>query len=125
MQLIKKIAGICFALSFLCMAFIFVKVDFFQTNKSIFKTAFLLFGAVGITLNLLSYNTSKNGNIIFNFLFWFGSILIFFGLIFKMLSYPFQNLLLISGISIVATSFILPKFYNSKKEKNSELIDQL
>ena len=125
MELVKKIAGLCFALSFMCMALLFVKFSFVSEYRSELKTAFLIFGALGMVLNLISYNNSKNGNTLFNFLFWVGAILIFFGIIFKMLHYPFHTLLIFAGLFISASSFIISKFYKENKKDDSDLVDQL
>jgi len=125
MNQIKKIAGLCFALSFICMAFLFVNVSLFTENKALLKTAFLIFGALGLMFNLLSYNQEKKGTSLINFLFWLGAITIFFGIIFKMFHYPFHTVLLIGGIFISASSFIISKFYKEDEKDDSDLVDQL
>jgi chromate transport protein ChrA len=125
MELVKKIAGLCFALSFMCMALLFVKFSFVSEYRSELKTAFLIFGALAMVFNLISYNNSKIGNTLFNFLFWVGAILIFFGIIFKMFHYPFHTLLILAGLFISASSFIISKFYKEDKKNDSDLVDQL
>jgi hypothetical protein len=125
MAQIKKIAGLCFALSFVCMALLFVQSPFISDYKSQLKTAFLIFGALAMLFNLISYNYSKKGNTLFNFLFWVGAIFIFFGIIFKMFHYPYRTILLMSGLFISAVSFIVSKFYKENKINDSDLIDQL
>jgi len=125
MEQIKKIAGLCFALSFICMALLFVKSSFVSEYKSQLKTAFLIFGALAMVFNLISYNYSNKGNTLFNFLFWVGAILIFFGIIFKMFHYPFYTLLILSGLFLSASSFIISKFYSEQKKDDSDLVDQL
>ena len=125
MAQIKKIAGLCFALSFVCMALLFVKSPFISDYKNQLKTAFLIFGALAMLFNLISYNYSKKGNTLFNFLFWVGAIFIFFGIIFKMFNYPYRTILLMSGLFISAVSFIVSKFYKENKKNDSDLIDQL
>lgn len=125
MAQIKKIAGLCFALSFVCMALLFVKSPFISDYKSLLKTAFLIFGALAMVFNLISYNYSNKGNTLFNFLFWVGAIFIFFGIILKMFHYPYRTILLMSGLFISAVSFIVSKFYKENKKNDSDLIDQL
>lgn len=125
MDQIKKIAALCFALSFICMALLFVKSTTTYEYRSELKTAFLIFGALAMVFNLISYNYSSKGNTLFNFLFWVGAILIFFGIIFKMFHYPFQKLLILAGIFISASSFIVSKFHKEDKKENSDLVDQL
>lgn len=125
MAQIKKIAGLCFALSFICMALLFVKSSFVSDYRGELKTAFLIFGALAMLFNLISYNYSKKGNTLFNFLFWVGAIFIFFGIIFKMFHYPYRTILLMSGLFISAVSFIVSKFYKENKKNDSDLIDQL
>lgn len=125
MNQIKKIAGLCFALSFICMALLFVKSTIISDYRSVLKTAFLIFGALAMVFNLISYNYSNKGNTLFNFLFWVGAILIFFGIIFKMFHFPFQTLLILAGLFISAFSFIISKFYKENKKDDSDLVDQL
>lgn len=125
MEVIKKIAGLCFAFSFICMALLFVKSTTISEYRNHLKTAFLIFGALGMVFNLISYKNSKNGNTLFNFLFWVGAILIFFGIIFKMFHYPFHTLLIFAGLFISASSFIISKFYKEEKKDDSDLVDQL
>jgi hypothetical protein len=125
MKQIKKIAGLCFALSFICMALLFVKSTIISDYRSVLKTAFLIFGALAMVFNLISYNYSNKGNTLFNFLFWVGAILIFFGIIFKMFHFPFQTLLILAGLFISAFSFIISKFYKENKKDDSDLVDQL
>jgi chromate transport protein ChrA len=125
MNQIKKIAGLCFALSFICMALLFVKSTIISDYRSVLKTAFLIFGALAMVFNLISYNYSNKGNTLFNFLFWIGAILIFFGIIFKMFHFPFQTLLILAGLFISAFSFIISKFYKENKKDDSDLVDQL
>ena len=125
MEQIKKIAGFCFALSFICMALLFVKSSFVSDYKSQLKTVFLIFGALAMVFNLISYNYSNKGNTLFNFLFWVGAIFIFFGIIFKMFHYTYHTILILSGLFISASSFIISKFYRESKKNGSDLIDQL
>jgi peptidoglycan/LPS O-acetylase OafA/YrhL len=125
MEQIKKIAGLFFALSFFCMALLFVKSTTISEYRYHLKTAFLIFGALALAFNLISYNYSSKGNTLFNFLFWFGAILIFFGIIFKMFHYPFHTLLILAGLFISAFSFIISKFYKENKKNDSDLVDQL
>jgi hypothetical protein len=125
MELIKKIGGLCFAFSFVFAALLFVKISPIVEYKSEFKTAFLIFGALGMALNLLSYNNTKQGNSLFNFVFWFGAIAIFFGIVFKMLHYPYHSVMIIAGIFISASSFVISKFYKGTKKDDSDLVDQL
>ncbi len=121
---IKKIAGLCFALSFICMALLFVKNPLISDYRTNLKAAFLVFGALAMVFNLISYKNSKNGNTLFNFLFWLGATLIFFGIIFKMFHYAFYTLLILAGLFISASSFIISKFFKEKKD-DSDLVDQL
>lgn len=121
---IKKIAGLCFAFSFICMALLFVKSATVSEYRNYLKSAFLIFGALAMVFNLISFNNSNNGNTLFNFLFWVGAILIFFGIIFKMFLYPFYTPLILTGLLISASSFIVSKFYKENKKDSSDLIDQ-
>jgi hypothetical protein len=125
MEQIKKIAGLCFALSFICMALLFVKSTFINDYRTELKTAFLIFGALAMVFNLISYNYSNKGYTLFNFLFWVGAIFIFFGIIFKMFHYPYHTILILSGLFISASSFIISKFYKEGKNDDSDLVDQL
>ncbi len=87
---LKRYSGIAFAIAFLMAIVLFsgtgrqyIPID---TAKAIFIGA----GAIGLILNLLSFRSGKHGPL-FNFLYWTGSIVLFIGLNFILLKYPYVS----------------------------------
>ncbi|MGB0914840.1 MAG: hypothetical protein ACPGVI_02160 [Crocinitomicaceae bacterium] len=86
------------------------------------KLIFIISGAIGLVLNLLSFKTGKHGPL-FNFLYWTGSIVLFIGLNFILLKYPYGFYIIVSGIFILGISFILPEKLAESNNKNEDLLD--
>ena len=88
------------------------------------KIIFIISGAVGLFLNLLSFRSGKNGSV-FSFLYWAGSLVVFLGLIFLIMRWPYGYYIVIGGMSILGISFILPEKLVSPKKNDNELLDDL
>ncbi len=85
------------------------------------KILFLIFGAIAFILNLVSFKSGKHEKT-FNLFYWIGSIVLFIGLSFKILHWPFSILILLIGGRILGISFLLPN-KTKKVKKDSELLD--
>jgi chromate transport protein ChrA len=120
--MLKKIAGICFALSFVMAIVIFGGVG--RNYISIYhaKIIFMVSGALGLILNLLTFQTGKHGNL-FNFFYWFGSFILFIGLVFLQFRLPYGFYIIVTGIIILGGSFIIPEKKQKKERNNSDLLD--
>ena len=82
-------------------------------------------GATALVLNLFSFQSSgKNkNNPAFNFVFWFGSLVLFVGLIFQFMHWPYNRLIVIAGLGITGISYFLSPTLISGKSDNSDVLD--
>ncbi|MDX2359883.1 MAG: hypothetical protein QNK23_03685 [Crocinitomicaceae bacterium] len=119
---LKKLAGIAFAISFLMALRLFADVGPEYITLKAARTIFLISGALALLFNLLSFQHGKH-NLIFNFLYWAGSIVLFAGLAFYLFHLPYASNIIIIGLVIVGLSFVLPDSLLERKEKNTDLLD--
>lgn len=121
-MILKRIAAICFALAFLMAIVLFTGTGSQYIPRLIAKFIFLAAGASGLMLNLLSFRFGKH-DISFNFFYWLGSIVLFIGLTFMILHWPYGMYLVMGGMAIVGLSFFVnPKIMNDDA-KNEDLLD--
>ena len=120
---LKRFSGIAFAIAFLMAIVLFAGVGRQFISMSTAKTIFIISGAIGLILNLLSFRTGKHGPL-FNFLYWTGSIVLFIGLNFILLRYPYGFYIIVSGIAILGISFVLPEKLAESNRENSDLLDR-
>lgn len=122
-MILKKIAGVSFAIAFLMAIVLFTGTGREYISLSLAKMIFMIAGAIGLLLNLLSFQTGKH-NIAFNFLYWSGSIVLFVGLTFLLMNWPYGYYIIITGLFILGVSFILPESLISPKDNSSDILDQ-
>ncbi len=121
-MLLKRIAGILFGIAFLLAIVLFTGYGSSYISLPHAKLGFLIFGALGMFFNLLSFNKGKQ-EAGFNLLYWIGTMVIFVGLVFYMLHLAFYLYIIIAGISILGLSFVYtPKIH--EKEKQDDILDQ-
>lgn len=120
--LLKKIAGIAFAVAFIMAIVLFGGIG--RQYISIFhaKIIFMVAGAIGLVLNLLSFETGKHSPL-FNLLYWLGSIILFIGLVFLQLRLPYGFYVVVAGLIILGLSFVLPSNLVEPKTENEDLLD--
>lgn len=116
----KRIAAICFAIAFLMAIIMFTGTGSDYIPRSVAKIIFLAAGALGLLLNLLAFRFDKQ-NVNFNFFYWAGSIVLFFGLTFRIMHWPYSFYIIIAGLLIVGLSF----FYNPKIDEDDSAKDDL
>lgn len=121
---LKKIAGLCFGIAFLMAIVLFTGNGRSYISSSTAKTIFIISGAIGLFLNLLSFKSGKN-NIVFSFIYWSGSLITFIGLIFYMMHWPYGYYIIISGMGILGISFFIPEKFINEKKNESDLLDDL
>lgn len=121
---LKKIAGLCFGIAFLMAIVLFTGNGRSYISSSTAKTIFIISGAIGLFLNLLSFKSGKN-NIVFSFIYWAGSLITFIGLIFYMMHWPYGYYIIISGMGILGISFFIPEKFINEKKNESDLLDDL
>jgi len=124
-MILKRIAGICFGVSFLMAIVLFTNIGANLIPKSIAKLVFLIVGASALLLNLLSFRFGKH-DANFNFFYWLGSLIVFIGLAAMIMHLSYAFYIIIGGMTIVGVSFIYtPKIDGSTSEKSDLLDDEL
>lgn len=124
MTAIRRFAAVCFAISFLMAIVVFTdfgrSLDLVQYPTA--KFIFIAGGAIGLVLNLITFQSGKY-HPIYNFLYWAGSIVLFVGLVFLLLKWSFANYIVIAGLIVLGSSFVIPAQFIEKTPEDSELLD--
>ena len=122
-MILKKIAGVAFAIAFLMAIVLFTDVGRGYVSLYTAKIVFMIAGAVGLLLNLLSFQSGKHSSL-FNFLYWSGSIVLFVGLTFLLSGLPYGYYVIVTGMVIVGVSFILPESLVQPKNDDNDILDE-
>jgi hypothetical protein len=122
MGLIRKISGAAFGISFLMAIVLFTDLGRGLISLLTAKYIFIGSGAVGLMLNLLTFQSGKH-NPIYNLVFWGGSVILFIGMTFLLMRWPYGFYIIIGGLIILGGSFFLPSSITDSQDKNSELLD--
>lgn len=117
----KKIAGAAFTVSFLMAIVLFGRIGTQFISSLHAKYIFIGSGAIALLFNLLSFEAGKH-NPLFSFIYWTGSIIVFTGLVFFIMRWPFGIYILISGLLILGGSLLLNP-QRSEKPKGEDLLD--
>lgn len=121
-MILKKLAGVFFAIAFLAAIVLFTNVGREYISLPVARIIFICSGAVAMLFNLLSFQHGKS-NAVFNFLYWAGSLVVFTGLLFFIMKWPYGFNILIAGLAITGVSFVLPEEWITRKEKDENLLD--
>ncbi len=121
-MILKRIAALCFAVAFLMAIVLFAGYGRSLIHSGLARILFLIFGAAGLLLNLISFRYSKH-DAGFNLVYWFGSIILFIGLVFMMMHWPYGFYILLAGLFTVGISFLLPSGLVDKEQKNDDILD--
>lgn len=119
-MIIKRIAGICFAIAFLMAIVLFTNIGREYIGYFTARLIFIIAGAIGLVLNLVSFNNSNHPPL-FSIFYWVGSIVFFTGLIFIIFHWPYSQIILLMGAILVGGSFFLPQIQG--KDEKEELLD--
>lgn len=122
LEIIKRVAGICFALSFAMAIVIFTGYGRQIVPIFLARQLFLVFGIVAIFLNLISFQKGKHSPL-YSLFFWGASIILFAGLVFRIFHWPGASLLLIAGIIAMGGSFLIPSKRKEELQEDEELLD--
>lgn len=122
-MLIKRIAGICFSLSFVLAIVLFTNIGQSIISDKVAKYLFLVFGGLALILNLFSFRKSKHDDG-FNLFYWIGSVITFIGLAFLIYGSSIFIFVIIIGLFITGISFLLPKGLLNKENQDNELLDK-
>lgn len=124
-MILKRIAAVCFAIAFLMAIVIFTGKGTNIVDRYTAKYIFLGSGAIGFFLNLLAFRYGKS-SAGFNFIYWLGSIVLFFGLVFRLMHWPYGLYIIIAGLAIIGISFFYtPNLDNNENSKDDILDDSL
>jgi hypothetical protein len=121
-MILKRIAAICFAIAFMMAIVLFTGTGSNLIPRGSAKLIFLITGAVGLLLNLLSFRQGKHDPN-FNFFYWLGSIVLFVGLTFMMMHWPYGMFIVMGGMAIVGISFFITPKLDGEDSKHEDLLD--
>ncbi len=122
LEIFKRIAGVAFALSFLMAIVLFADVGRQYISLITAKYTFISAGAVALLFNLLSFESGKH-NPVFSFVYWVGSLIVFTGLVFFIMRWPFGVYILTGGIVILGGSLLLSPNRKEMDKSSDDLLD--
>jgi len=121
-MILKRIAAVCFAISFLMAIVLFTRTGVEYIPLKVAKPIFLICGALGLLFNLLAFRTGKNSPG-FNLMYWLGSIIIFIGLAFILMHWPYGYYIVILGMGVIGLSFFFKPNLDEEDQPNDLLDD--
>ena len=122
LEIFKRIAGVAFALSFLMAIVLFADVGRQYISLITAKYTFISAGAVALLFNLLSFESGKH-NPVFSFVYWVGSLIVFTGLVFFIMRWPFGVYILTGGLVILGGSLLLSPNRKEIDKSSDDLLD--
>ena len=122
LEIFKRIAGVAFALSFLMAIVLFADVGRQYISLITAKYTFISAGAVALLFNLLSFESGKH-NPVFSFVYWVGSLIVFTGLVFFIMRWPFGVYILTGGLVILGGSLLLSPNRKEMDKSSDDLLD--
>ena len=122
LEIFKRIAGVAFALSFLMAIVLFADVGRQYISLITAKYTFISAGAVALLFNLLSFESGKH-NPVFSFVYWVGSLIVFTGLVFFIMRWPFGVYILTGGLVILGGSLLLSPNRKEMDKSTDDLLD--
>jgi hypothetical protein len=123
-MILKRIAAVCFAIAFLMAIVIFTRYGSEYISIWTARIIFIVSGALALVLNLFSFQSGKGkNNPSFNLVFWFGSLVLFVGLILQFMHLPYNRYIVIAGLAITGISYFLGPNLITGKSDNSDVLD--
>lgn len=122
LEIFKRIAGVSFAVSFLMAIVLFGNIGRAYISPLTAKYVFIGAGAVALLFNLLSFEAGKH-NPIFSFVYWAGSLIVFIGLVFFIMRWPYGMYILIGGLVILGASLLLSPQRKAVDKSKDDLLD--
>ncbi len=89
--------------------------------RSYFYWGFLFLGGGGLLINFLSFQLNNKEHPAINFIFWLGALTLFAGLVFKIMHWPYQKILIISGIVFLTASYFGRSIIKKSPDENEPL----
>lgn len=121
-MILKRIASICFAIAFLMALVLFADFGRTYISYSTAKLIFIVMGALGLLFNLLSFRSGKQ-NAGYNLFFWSGAIILFIGMVFQQMRWPYSFYIMITGMAIMGISFFITKDITKEEPDENQLLD--
>tara|TARA_Y100000385_G_scaffold275174_1_gene319224 strand:+ start:5246 stop:5617 length:372 start_codon:yes stop_codon:yes gene_type:complete len=121
-MLIKRLASAAFAIAFLMGIVLFTGYGRQYISLPNARIVFMISGAIALALNLFSFQSSKH-NPVFSFFYWAGSIILFTGLVFQLMVWPYSQYIVFTGLGITGISFFLTPEMIESKDDDSEILD--
>lgn len=122
LDIFKKIAGVAFAVSFLMAIVLFGNIGREYISLITAKYVFIGAGAVALLFNFLSFEAGRH-NPIFSFVYWAGSLVVFIGLVFFIMRWPFGMYILVSGLIVLGGSLLLSPQRKEQSKEKDDLLD--
>lgn len=122
LEIIKRIAGVCFAVSFAMAIVIFTGYGRQFISIMLARQLFLGSGIVAIFLNLISFQKGKHSPL-YSLFFWGASIILFTGLVFRIFHWPGSMIILVAGIIAMGASFLVPSKRQEEVKEDKDLLD--
>jgi hypothetical protein len=125
LDLLKKIASLCFGIAFLMAIVLFTGYGSHWVERGSARILFLAFNGLALLLNLISFRLGKHDPS-FSLVYWAGTIVLFIGLLFIMMHWPYAYYVLAGGMILIAISFFIPNgAIHSSKEENDFLDEDI
>jgi len=116
------ISGGAFVVAFLMAIVLFTGYGRSLISSGSARTIFMISGAIGFFVNFASFQQGKHSPI-YSSVFWGSCMLVFAGLVFRILHWPFSDYITIAGLCLLAISFFLPSKRSDENKKDQELLD--
>lgn len=121
-MIVKRISSVAFAIAFMAAIILFTGYGTKYISLTIAQNVFIGAGAIGILLNLVSFQQGKHAPM-YSLLYWGSSIVLFIGLVFRIQHWPFSTYILIVGMVMLGSTFFIPSKRTETPEKDEELLD--
>ena len=119
---LRSAAAISFAIAFIMAINLFGEIGRSIISLPTARIIFIAAGGLGLVLNLITFQSGKF-HPVYNFMYWIGSIVVFIGLVFLLMNWPYARYILIAGMLSVGVSFFLPKGLTERSQEDSDLLD--
>jgi vacuolar-type H+-ATPase subunit I/STV1 len=123
----SKISNFFFLLSMVCIVLALVPIAGINIRYSILIVATLFFGLIAFVFSILGVFFGKNKKksnkeILQSFVYYCGLLVIYAGLVFWIMHWPWSRELTIAGGAIVLVSYLI-KWFFVENENNDQLLD--
>ena len=121
-MVLKRLGAISFGLAFVMAVLMYLRVSVAGFSPGTFRMLFLAFGALGLLFNFISFATGKHSPL-YSFAYWLSSLVIFAGLIFRWMHWPYSDKILIVGLIGFGVTLFIPSKREETEKADDELLD--